>query len=530
MQNNNIEFYGKFCIETSPIPNTIIIFGASGDLAHRKLIPAMFSLYRRQLFHEKSMIIGCARSKLDDDSFRDKVACELKKRFNLAENDKKMSSFLKKISYLSGDYNDPSTYKSLYKILENSEKSSCCSAGRIYYLSTPATLYTPIIKLLGEYQLVQENYQGIPWRNVVIEKPFGHDLESARKLDREIHSVLKERQIYRIDHYLGKETVQNILMLRFANIIFEPVWNNRYIDNIQITVAESLGVEHRAGYYEQSGLLRDMFQNHMLEMLSLVAMEPPPSFAANRVRDEKVKLLRSIQPFNRDNLDQFIVRAQYGSGTINGKQVPAYRSEQGTNAESTTETYVAAKMFIDNWRWRGVPFYLRSGKRLNRRVSEIAITFKQVPHSIFHPIKAEDLSPNVLVLNVQPEEGVALTIQAKQPGPKLCMGSLSLDFKYRDLFNGELPEAYERLILDSMLGDQTLFIRSDTIELAWELLTPVLDEWAERGNDSLFSYTAGTWGPVEAVKLLRANGHYWKTPDSDILTRDIEATHKLNFI
>jgi glucose-6-phosphate 1-dehydrogenase len=350
---------------------------------------------------------------------------------------------------------------------------------------------------------------------VVIEKPFGRDLESARKLDNELRKILRERQIYRIDHYLGKETVQNILMLRFANVIFEPVWNRNYIDSVQITAAETVGVEHRAGYFEQAGLLRDMFQNHMLEMLSLVAMEAPSSFDAKAVRDEKTKLLRSIRPFPKGKLGESLVRGQYSEGSdASGATLPAYRAEPGVKPDSKIETFVAAKLFIDNWRWQGVPFFLRSGKRLPKKRSEIAITFKRLPHSIFSPLKPEDLNPNQLVLNVQPEEGLSLTIQAKQPGPKLCMGSLTMDFKYASILEeGEtMPEAYERLLLDCMLGDQTLFIRSDAIETAWSLLTPVLRAWEsdEPGCGKLFSYPAGSWGPEEAEKLFDRVDQSWR--------------------
>ena len=508
----NYSWRGGFCIEVSPIPNTIVIFGGSGDLAHRKLLPALFSLYSKKLFHEKSRIVGFARTQMDDDVFRDKVAESLREKAkNLPGN--VLEEFLKKTYYVPGEYENPQSYKLLSEKLIDIDCKNCISTGRIYYLSTPSTLYSPVVKLLGDAGLVSENQSGIPWRHVVIEKPFGRDLESAEKLDFELRSVLKERQIYRIDHYLGKETVQNILMLRFANTIFEPVWNNHYIDHVQITAAETVGVEHRAGYYDNAGLLRDMFQNHMLEMMGLVAMEAPASFDADSVRNEKVKLLKSVRPFNLKELGKDVVRARYASGKINSANVPGYLNEPGIKNSSTTETYACTKMMIDNWRWQGVPFFLRSGKRMGKRVSEIAITFKRIPHSIFAPIRAEDLAPNTLVLNVQPDEGLALTIQAKQPGPKLCMGSLSMDFKYSDVIEGEKPEAYERLLLDCMLGDQTLFIRSDTIELAWSIFTPVLKTWEEKPEASpLYEYPAGSWGPTEADELMRRHNLIWRRP------------------
>ena len=506
MEYSSDVWRGSFCIEVSPIPNTVVIFGASGDLAHRKLLPAMFNLYRKKLFHEDSLIVGCARTPMSDDEFRAKV------KGGLPDGDPALlSRFLEKIHYHAGAYDDPETYSGLAKKLCCLEQHRCPESCRIYYLSTPSTLYTDIVGRLGVAGLTSENDSGMPWRHVVIEKPFGRDLESAERIDRELHHSLRESQIYRIDHYLGKETVQNILMMRFANLLFEPIWNNQYIQRVQITAAESLGVEHRAGYYDQSGLLRDMFQNHMLEMLSLVAMEPPVSFEANSVRNEKLKLIQSLRPVRRKEVKNSFLRGQYAAGKINGREVPGYRSESGVAPESLTETYAAGRFFIDNWRWRGVPFFLRSGKRLARRVSEIAITFKQVPHSIFAPIRAEDLPANELVLNVQPEEGMALMIQAKQPGPKLCMGTLTLDFKYAEVFGGPIPDAYERLLLDCMLGDQTLFIRNDIIKASWEFFAPVLDAWADPQSDCpLHFYEAGTQGPEAASSYFFKDGLLWR--------------------
>ncbi len=511
MGSDSNSWQGTLCIEVSPVPNTIIIFGASGDLAQRKLIPSLFNLSRRNLFHAKSRIIGCARSQMDDASFRDVQHKALKERFPSCEISE-IDAFLEKVFYISGGYDSPETYRGIERKLQELEQQQDPVPNRTFYLATPAALYPIIVPMLAELQLTAENYEGIPWRHVVLEKPFGHDLDSAVKLDRLLHESLQERQIYRIDHYLGKETVQNILMLRFANIIFEPVWNSHYIDNVQITVAESIGVEHRAGYYEKAGLLRDMFQNHMLEMLALTAMEMPASFDADAIRDEKLKLIKSIRPFPIKELDKYIMRAQYASG--NG--MPGYREEEGVSKDSTTETFVAAKLMIDNWRWRGVPFYLRSGKRLQKKVSEIAINFKRVPHSIFSELRPEDLSADMLVLNVQPEEGMALSIQAKQPGPKLCMGRLSLDFKYSEAFGGDIPDAYERLLLDCMLGDQTLFIRSDVITASWRLFTPVLEAWSKfDGNDlncpcRLRSYPAGSCGPEDAGELLCGCPSCWR--------------------
>ena len=510
----NLAVRQEFCKENRPEPCGLIIFGASGDLTHRKLLPALFQLFKKSLLADEFYVIGCARTESSADVFRDNVAAALQDRFPTATADD-VQKFCQRCFYLSGQYQDPALYRQLAQRLQEIEQTYRSVKNHIFYLSVPPNLYAPIVQQLGAAGLTTDDEQDCPCARVVIEKPFGRDLESAMALDRELNHVLTEPQIYRIDHYLGKMTVQNILMFRFANSIFEPIWNRRYIDNIQITVAETLGVEHRAGYYEQAGQLRDMFQNHMLQMLALVAMEPPTSFAADRVRDEKVKLLRAIKPFPLDNLPRWIVRGQYGPGRIGGQDVPGYRQEEGVNPNSPIETFVAAKLSVENWRWQGVPFYLRSGKRLAGKVSEIVVTFKRVPHSMFAPISPEELPQNVLVFNVQPEEGISLTIQAKHPGPKLCMSSLQMSFHYESIFGVELPEAYERLLLDCMLGDQTLFVRHDDMNVAWSLMTPVLHAWADdksgRHTGMLYTYAAGAWGPAESDALLERAGYQWVT-------------------
>ncbi len=487
MPASECRWCGNLCIEENACPGSMIIFGASGDLAKRKLYPSLYHLFRRGLLHEQSRILGCARTDYTDESFREHL------RPFLAGGDKKqLDDFLSHIFYVPGEYSEPDFYKRLNLRLDEMEKEGNFTPNRTFYLAMPAKLYPPIIRELAAAGMLVEHRDCVFWRHVVLEKPFGRDTASAEELDYDLHRYLGEDQIYRIDHYLGKDTVQNILMLRFANVIFEPVWNSQYIDHMQLTVTEEIGIENRAGYYEQAGLLRDMFQNHMLEMLSLAAMELPASFSPDDVRDEKVKLIKSIRPINPES----VVRGQYDG----------YRKEPGVAPGSETETFVAAKLEIANWRWAGVPFYLRSGKHLQKRKSEIAIVFKAIPHSIFAPIRAKEMQPDTLILKVQPDEGMELTIQAKQPGPKLCMGGLSLNFRYSDL-PGEAFDAYERLLLDAMRGDQTLFIRSDSIAESWKLFTPVLEAFQQI---PLETYPRNSNGPEGAERLILADGREWR--------------------
>jgi len=499
----------KVCEENVPEPCGLVIFGASGDLTKRKLIPALFNLFDRMLMPDHFFVIGTGRSPLTDGEFRQKIRESLTSVKKITRS--QLNYFTKKCFYVAGSYNDPSLFKTIAKKITRLNKGGYEHSNTVFYLSTPPSVYESIVEMLGVSGLVRKTGPEASRARVVIEKPFGRDLESAMELDTNIHRHLSEDQIYRIDHYLGKETVQNILMFRFANAIFEPVWNRRYIDNVQIVVSESIGVEHRAGYFEQSGYLRDMFQNHMLQMLSLVAMEPPASFDANDVRNEKVKLLRALRLFPVDNLDNWIMRGQYVRGKVGDHEVPGYREETGVSPDSQIETFVAARLMIDNWRWQGVPFHLSAGKRLVKRLSEIAIVFKEVPHSMFQQYLPESLSKNILILNVQPHEGVSLRIEAKSPGDKLCMSNLNLEFRYKDVFGKDLPDAYERLLLDCMLGDQTLFIRSDDMEVAWSLFTPVLNVWRDKPQSSpLYTYPAGTWGIKDAKKLLSHDERYWR--------------------
>ena len=492
--------------EQKPDSCTIVIFGASGDLTHRKLMPALFALHMKKMLPERVSILGVARSNITDEEFCGMV----RKAVTGIEggNEADVDSFCRRCSYLAGHYDSPTLYDRLSAALDSLEQTYHTNRNCLFYLATPPNLFLTITEGLSNAGLTAETSRRA-WSRVVIEKPFGRDLASSRMLDMALKRHLSESQIYRIDHYLGKETVQNILILRFANAIFEPLWNRKYIDHVQITVAEELGVENRAGYYEQAGALRDMFQNHMIQMLSLTAMEPPAKFEANRYRDEIVKLIRAIRPFSGNSLSENIVRGQY-IGSDDGS-MPAYGQEKGVAPQSATETFVAMKLFIDNWRWQGVPFYLRSGKRLHNKVSEIAIAFKPVPHSIFDPITPADLSPNMLVLKIQPEEGIGLKLEAKTPGPKLSMNALTLNFAYKDIFGATTPNAYERLLLDCMTGDQTLFVRSDAVELSWELFMPVLDAWEkDAGTSPLRFYPAGSWGPVEAHELIGQDGHTWR--------------------
>lgn len=500
------------CKERTPDNCGIIIFGASGDLVNRKLLPALFNLFTRGLMPEEFYILGFARTPLSDEQFRGRIEKALTHdREHVSTN--LVSDFLKKCRYVAGDYTDAEAYKRLRK-----KASICdCDAGskenKLFYLALPPQLHPVVVSRLSESSLTVEDDQEKPWARVVFEKPFGHDLRSALELDNHLTAMLKPSQIYRIDHYLGKETVQSILMLRFANIMFEPLWSQRYIDNIQITVAESVGVEHRAGYYEHAGCLRDMFQNHMLQMLSLVTMEPPTRFEAEYVQDERVKLLKAIRPWDDRTLRDNIIRAQYDTGKVNDQTVNAYREEQQIASDSTTETFVSMKLYIDNWRWQGVPIYLRSGKRLAMRESEVAITFKRVPHSLFGFSSQHEMPANILVMIIQPDEGVDLTIHTKQPGPKSCMASLSLSFKYEEVFDIVLPDAYERLLLDCMLGDRTLFLSRKGVAAAWAVIDPILNFWRDHPDKApLHTYPSGSWGPEASDDLLLRNGHRWRNP------------------
>jgi glucose-6-phosphate 1-dehydrogenase len=487
-------------------PFALVIFGASGDLTRRKLIPALWSLYATRTLPEPFTILGTARTELSDDAFRG----QMREAVTAFARVKIPSSvvwdrFAQNLFYVAGDPTRPDLYAQLRQRLEELERAHGGPTNRIFYAATPPSLYDDIADQLGAAGLAQAPNG---WTRVVIEKPFGRDFESARALNRQLTSVFKEEQIYRIDHYLGKETVQNILVFRFANGIFEPVWNRNHVAEVQMTVAETIGVEGRGSYYEEAGALRDMIQNHMLQLLCLIAMEPPVTFDAGPVRDEKNKVLQAVRPIDPAKVDEIALRAQYGSGYVNGRSVPGYRQEKGVKPDSTTETYAALRLQLDNWRWAGVPFYLRTGKRMAKRESDIAIRFHRTPHLIFRRGDT-GLMPNVLLIRIQPDEGISLTVAAKEPGPDLKLGPVTLDFKYNEVFGGEPPEAYERLLLDVIHGDATLYARGDWVERAWELLQPVIDAWSATPA-GLPVYEAGSWGPAEADAFIARDGGGWR--------------------
>ena len=495
----SIQKQDMLCIEAAAGPTAFVVFGASGDLAYRKLYPSLYELYRRDLMSDHFYVLGCGRSEYSEQGFQDSVEKTLRQSVDSID-ESKLKSFVTHFCYVSGDYAEEAFYQNICGVLQQLDERFNVNGSRVLYLSVPPFLYEPIVEKIGHMKLQCPAASGrIQKVQLVIEKPFGRDLKSARQLDDVLHRYFNESQIYRIDHYLGKETVQNLLIFRFANSIFEPLWNRNFIDHVQITVAEQVGIEHRAGYYDKSGALRDMFQNHLLQMLSLVAMEAPVSFEADRIRDEKVKLLRSVRPLSPEMIDTHFIRAQYASGTVDDEPVPGYGQEEDVPQDSATETFVAAKLFIDNWRWKGVPFYLRTGKRLRRKLTEIVIRFKEVPHSMFYLDGLAVLPANMLRFQIQPQEGMYLSLQAKRPGSKICMSTLEMDVDYQDVFGIKMPEAYQRLLLDCMLGDQTLFTRHDSILASWEILMPVLEFWTHQKKIDF--YPAGSDGPEAQKKL-----------------------------
>ncbi len=494
-------------IEPLRTPCVLVIFGADGDLTKRKLIPSIYNLAAAGLLPSHYAVVGLDRVPMTTAEYRGKVSQALPDVAGQAVDPALWRTVQDRIHYLAGDFQNPQFYRKLQEFLAVLDADSRTEGNYLFYMATLPSLFSDIARQLGEWGLTTQRER--QWRRVVFEKPFGHDVESARALNRDLQRVLAENQIYRIDHYLGKETVQNILVFRFANGIFEPVWNRQYIDHVQITVAESLGVEHRGRYYESAGALRDMVPNHVLQLLSFVAMEPPNSFDANAVRDEKAKVLRGIVPLTSLDVLRSAVYGQYGAGMLGDKPVAGYREEPHVAPDSRTETFVAMKLFIDNWRWAGVPFYIRTGKRLARRVTEIVVQFKSAPFLLFRKTAVEQLAPNVLVIRIQPDEGISLRFDAKVPGPKVRIDTVDMDFQYAKYFGNAPSTGYETLIHDCLAGDATLFQRADTIEIGWSVVQPVLDVWQSLPAPSFPNYEAGSWGPSEAQQLLRQDGRAW---------------------
>ncbi|MCL6563641.1 MAG: glucose-6-phosphate dehydrogenase [Firmicutes bacterium] len=490
--------------ERRPAPFALVIFGATGDLCRRKLLPALYNLAVDRWLPEPYAVVGVGRSPMNDTAFRETAQRAIDQHSRRPRQAPVWEQFASHLYYLQGEIHDPTTYR---KLAETLQGLAAAMPGRLYYLATPPTLYPEVARQLGTAGLGQPRGSG--WTRIIVEKPFGHDLESARQLNLALHQVFAEEQLYRIDHYLGKETVQNLLVFRFANGIFEPIWNQQYIDHVQITVAESIGIEGRANYYESAGALRDMVQNHMFQLLSLLAMEPPVTLEADAIRDEKVKVLKAVRPLAGHAVNEETVRGQYQAGVVDGQPVPGYREETGVNPASDTETYVAMRLFIDNWRWAGVPFYLRTGKRMSKRATEIAIQFKRPPHRLFSAPSAAELDPNLLAIKIQPDEGIILRFGAKEPGARIRVRTVNMEFLYDTSFADPAPEAYERLLLDAMLGDSTLFTRHDEVEQAWAIITAILEGW-KRHRTPLHGYEAGSWGPSAADDLIARDLARWR--------------------
>ena len=495
-------------LERVPDPSILVLFGATGDLAHRKVIPALYQLWRTNLLPHEFILLAIGRRPYDDETFRAEIRGALETFSRVLPLDPDAwESFAERICYQRLDFDDPAGFEALPARLDALDRDHGTRGNRLFYLATQPSQFIDLVAQLGRVGLDHETHDG-GWRRIVIEKPFGHDLDSAKRLNREVGRVFRESQVFRIDHYLGKETVRNLLVFRFGNGIFEPLWNRRYVDHVQITVAESIGIEERGAFYEQTGASRDVLQNHLLQLVSLIAMEPPATFEANALRDEKVKVLRAIDIAPAD-VPHNVVRGQYGPGWVAATQVPGYRQEPDVDPESETETFVAARLMIDDWRWSGVPFYVRTGKRLPKRATEIAIQYREVPHRLF---KDEGVEPdaNLLAIRIQPDEGIMLRFGAKVPGLGLDVRSVTMDFTYGSAFSVDSPDAYETLILDALQGDASLFTRADEVEEAWSIVDPIIESWATSPAPDVPDYDAGTWGPDAADALLARDGRRWR--------------------
>ncbi len=494
-------------------PCVLVIFGASGDLTRRLLIPSLYNLAHDNLLPQRFAVVGVAYHDLTEDVFRQNMHKAIQESTRVKQVDPAVWENLeKRLYYISSPFQDPAGYTRLTEVLARCDREHGTRGNYLFYLATPPTFFGEIIQQLGKADLAQEREEeGRGWRRTIIEKPFGRDLVSARELNRTVLGVFQEQQLYRIDHYLGKETVQNMLVFRFANGMLEPLWNQRYIDHVQITVAETVGVEGRGEYYDNAGLMRDMIQNHMFQLLALVAMEPPYSFASEAVRDEKAKVLHAVRPMTYEEVLTQTVRGQYGPGMADGQPLVGYRDEPRVNPTSSTETYAALRLFIDNWRWAGVPFYLRSGKALPKRLTEVAIQFHQAPHMLFRHTGATQFQANRLILHIQPREGISWDLEAKIPGPTVRLKTVSMDFNYTDFFGEEPSTGYETLLYDAMIGDATLFQRSDIVEAAWEIARPILDVWQALPARDFPNYSARqSWGPEAADALIRQDGREWR--------------------
>ena len=488
-------------------PCVMVIFGATGDLTKRKLFPALYNLAKEKFLPESFAIVGVGRQEFSAEEFRLKVKSDLKEFVGSSVDENLIDWFITRTYYVGGDFADEKTFKDLQVVLAEVAENHDAPRNCFFYMATPPSLFAPVTEGVCGIGLCDEENG---WRRFIYEKPFGRDLESAKTLNEELAKILKESQIYRIDHYLGKETVQNILVFRFGNSIFEPIWNRNYIDHIQVTVAEELGVELRGGYYDTAGALRDMIPNHIFQLITLTAMEPPVSFEADAVRDEQTKILCAMQPFSPEDVLQKAVRGQYGAGNKEVKNIPAYRNEQDVPPNSNTETFAALKLSIDNWRWADVPFYVRTGKRLPQKHTTINIQFKKAPLMLFRDTPVEKLTTNRIVIHIQPDEGITLHFGAKIPGPIVNMGAVDMDFNYVDHFGEQISTGYERLLFDCMIGDATLFQRADMVEASWKIVSPILDVWQAIPARNFPNYEAGTQGPEEADELLRVDGRKWR--------------------